>query len=243
MQTEDEEGEIDLNMQEYKERRLAARRSPYPSIVIEVRSTPRPDFSAPLPPPPSGPESPERLDDDDDGDYIADRKITPDFIQQLETLFTKSAYVKDEKKKDEFYGSIGSHIEEISAASPMMQAEMWISENDPLFDIDEAAFTLSETKHIDEAYEFVFVNMAMQTSQFLSDSTVNAGAQRRQYLVMPNFLTASATSFEKFAKEVNNIIDALPQLRGKMNLSCLHPEHVQEDKRSSVPVFTLEWLG
>ncbi len=37
MKNEDLDGEVDLNLKAYKEKRLLARRSPYPTIVIEVR--------------------------------------------------------------------------------------------------------------------------------------------------------------------------------------------------------------
>ena len=44
LKREEEEGEVDVNMQEYKKRRDEARRSPYPSVIVEVQSTPPPDF-------------------------------------------------------------------------------------------------------------------------------------------------------------------------------------------------------
>ena len=46
MKHEEEEGEVDLNLQEYKKQRDEARRSPYPSVIVEVQSTPPPDFGA-----------------------------------------------------------------------------------------------------------------------------------------------------------------------------------------------------
>jgi hypothetical protein len=237
---EEEEQEVDLNLQEYIARRLQARQSPYPSVVVEVRSMPPPEFT---PPPPSGPETPQAIEDDDTS--AEDEPITSEFIQQLEALFSKSSLQKDGPDAG-FYESIGSHIEEVSLVTPMRIAQEWIARHDPKFDAMTSAFTFSDTAHVDEAYEFVFTNLAMQTTQFLMDGVnynaeTDPGAQKRQYLVMSNFVTSSATSFEKFAKEVENIIQALPTVRDRVQISCLHPEHIQDENRSPVPVFILQW--
>lgn len=45
MKAEEETGEVDLNLQEYKKRRDEARRSPYPSVIVEVQSTPPPEYT------------------------------------------------------------------------------------------------------------------------------------------------------------------------------------------------------
>ena len=57
---QEEEEDLDLNLRDYKERRMLARRSPYPSVVVEVRATPPPEFT---PPAPTGPVTPKVLDD------------------------------------------------------------------------------------------------------------------------------------------------------------------------------------
>lgn len=46
MKKEDEGGEIDVNYKEFKRQRDMARRSPYPSVIVEVQSTPPADFGA-----------------------------------------------------------------------------------------------------------------------------------------------------------------------------------------------------
>lgn len=244
LQEEEEQGEVDLNLQEYKERRLQARRSPYPSVVVEVRSMAPPEFT---PPPPKAPMQPRAVEDDDDvaGDGTGggrdDVKIDSEFVQQLEALFSKSSV---QKEGDGFYDSIGSHIETFSSVTPMMVAQGWIDRNDPLFDVTSCAFTVTDATHVDEAYEFVFTNLAMQTSNFLSKTSTageRSGAQRRQYLVMPHFLSNSATSLEKFCAQVLNIVRTLPPVRNKLDVSFLHPEHVDEDKRCPVPVVVLQW--
>ena len=226
LQEEEETGEIDLNLQAYKEQRLQARRAPYPSVVVEVRASPPPEFT---PPPPSTPPKPDPLEE-------VDEEISPDFINSLESLFSKSSL----EQGGDLYGSLGEHLEEIRSITPMQVAQDWISKHDPLFDITTCAFTLSDTPHVDEAYEFVFTNLAMQTCQFL-EGGVDSGAQKRQYLITPNFLTSSATSMEKFSHEVENIISAVPALQNRVEVSILHPEHIQEDKRCKAPVFVLQW--
>ena len=265
LQEEEESGEVDLNLVEYKKRKMLARRSPYPSVVVEVRATPPPDFSQAPPPPKVQPDEAAAAMEGDDELGYKDSEVTSDFVNQLEALFSKSAHIKDEnssdgedkegkkKNKDKFYDSIGSHIEEINMVTPLMMAQTWIADNDPSFDVTASGFTVSETKHVDEAYEFVFTNLAMQTSQFLNKpsfvtekesstaSVAAAGAQKRQYCVMSNFLTSSATSFEKFAKETTNIIQQLPVIKDKVELSCLHPEHIDASKRSPIPVFVMQW--
>lgn len=230
LQEEEDAGEVDLNMEEYKKRRLLARQSPYPSVVVEVRAMAPPEFT---PPPPSGRESPDPIEE-------TDEPIDSEFIQNLEALFSKSTLQKD----GGFYESIGSHIETVSSLTPMSVAQNWIAANDPQFDIGVCAFTTTDTAHVDEAYEFVFTNIAMQTSQFgvSGEAAVQAGAQKRQYLVMPNFVTSSATSMEKFAMEVNNIVSTIPSINDKVHVSCFHPEHINEDRRCSVPVFVLQCL-
>jgi hypothetical protein len=230
LKEEEEAGEVDLNLQEYKKQRLQARQSPYPSIVVEVRAMVPPEFT---PPPPSGPETPNPIED-------VDEPIDSEFVQNLEALFSKSSLQKD----GGFYDSIGAHIKTVSLCTPMTIAQTWIAENDPQFDVAACAFTTSDTAHVDEAYEFVFTNLAMQTTQFgvSAEATISAGAQKRQYLVMPHFVTSSATSLEKFAMEVSNIISTVPSIKDKVQVDCFHPEHIQEEKRCPIPVFILQWL-
>jgi hypothetical protein len=232
MQEEDEAGEIDMHLAEYKERRLEARRSPYPSVVVEVRAMAPPEFTAPTP---SGPETPDPIDD-------VEPQVTADLVNSLEALFSMSSL--ESKKGGGFYDAIGTHIEEVSALTPLALAQNWVVAHDDLFDFSTCAFTSSDTPHVDEAYEFIFTNLAMQTTQFLNydHDSADAGAQKRQYMVMSNFLSSSATSMEKFALEVENIISTLPPIQNKVRLTCFHPEHIEESKRCPVPTFVLQWL-
>lgn len=263
---EDEAGEVDLNLQEYKKQRIIARRSPYPSVVIEVLAMAPPTFTSLLPPPsPQGLVSPQSVYDtnakgsnketdnenDDDDDVSSspsatdEMKIDSKFVQQLEVLFSKSSLDEASSKNGDFYESIGSHIETFSAVTPLVIAQNWIDKNDPLFDISKCAFTISDATHVDEGYDFVFTNLGMQTSQFIQEGDVgvveNSGAQRRQYLVMPSFLSSSATSLEKFTIQSEKLIRALPTICERVDIHCFHPEHVDKFKRCPVPVIILQW--
>eukprot|EP00980_Cylindrotheca_fusiformis_P012180 scaffold2955_cov64-Cylindrotheca_fusiformis.AAC.1 len=130
----------------------------------------------------------------------------------------------------------------------MDMAQNWIAQHDAetLQEQPAAAFTISDTPQVDEAYEFLFTNLAMQSTQFLQSSASNnnndaAAAPKRQYMVLNNFCTRSATSLEKFVTEATNIISTLPSLKGKVDLEWFHPEHIQPNKRCPVPVIALQW--
>jgi hypothetical protein len=252
MEEQEKHGEVDLNLEMYKKQRLVARRSPYPSVVIEVRSMAPPEYT---PPPPTGPVSPKSIDEIDIGEGESESfggaentKIDADFVNQLEALFSKSSLDSRSSAKGDgdFYESIGSHIETFSSVTPLMVAQNWIDGNDPLFDVTQCSFTVSDTTHVDEAYEFLFTNLGMQTSQFLVAAgkvpqTATGDAQKRQYMVLPHFLSSSATSLEKFTKDAGRLIRALPSLRNKVELTNFHPEGIDESKRCPVPVIVLQW--
>ena len=59
-------------------------------------------------------------------------------------------------------------------------------------------------------------------------------------ILTSNFLSSSATSFEKFAAEVNKIIAVLPN--DKVQVATFHPEHVDPSRRSPMPISVLEWV-
>jgi len=254
LQEEEQEGEVDVNLEMYKKQRLLARRSPYPSVVIEVRSMAPPEYT---PPPPSGPVSPKSMDEIEMGEGGSgdSKDVDADFVNQLEALFAKSSLDSrsSTNKEGDFYESIGSHIETFSSVTPLMVAQNWIDQNDDLFDVSQCSFTVSDATHVDEGYEFLFTNLGMQTSQFLTTGS-NRGqptqqsqkqsatdAQKRQYMVLPHFLSSSATSLEKFTKQAERIIRTLPSLSTKVDLTCFHPEDVDEKKRCPVPVIVLQW--
>jgi len=213
LKEEDEAGEVDVNLEQYKSMRLQARRSPYPTVVIEVRAQPTPDFNES--PAPASKQHPA----DESGVSAAD-------IQKLEALFGKQAAINDKDSESSFWDAVGNSIEEVAAVTPLKLGEQWIAShaNPPT----AAAFTETGTPYVDAAYEFVFTNIAM-----LQESSVE-----KQYLVMPNFLSAAATSFEKFATQVHKISSTLPDLGG-VTVDTFHPEHIDPAKRSPMPILSL----
>ena len=88
LKDEEEAGEVDVNYQHFLEQRMAARRSPFPTIVVEVRASPPPDFGAA---PKATQSSTQSYNKDDD-------KVTADDIQKLEALFGQSAHMNHPTK-------------------------------------------------------------------------------------------------------------------------------------------------
>jgi hypothetical protein len=226
LKAEEIAGEVDVNLQAYKMKRALARQSPYPTIVIETRASPPPDFHDA---PPAAPQ--KQASHQEAG-------VTSDVVSKLEALFGMSAVhpkhdqMSLEEQEDAFYDAIADELDEISLVTPMMLAQNWVAKHADV--VDSASFTESDCQHVDAAYEFVFTNMAMHSQ--LSQ------AVQRQYLVMPSFLTASATSLEKFAKEVKNISVLFPRL-ADVQVMTMHPEHIDRTKRSPVPLLCLHWAN
>lgn len=229
MKKEDSTGEVDVNLEEYKRARTLARRSPYPTIVLEVRATPPPDFDQ-SPPPVTR------------GNYLGkgEERVTAADIQRLEALFGKSAICdKTSSSDDIFWNSLGSTIREVAAVTPINMAQQWIAAYDPNLGHDDGttvSFTESTTMHIDAGYEFVFTNIAM-----MMQDDIEQHHTCQYYLVMPNFLSSAATSFEKFAAQLNMLLKVLPDMRGVIDIMTFHPEHIVTEKRSPVPILALTW--
>jgi hypothetical protein len=259
MKHEEEEGEVDLNLQEYKKRRDEARRSPYPSLIVEVQSTPPPDFGATA-------ETKAVAEEPK-----PDSDVTSEDVKKLEALFGMSAATK--KADDPFYDALGevriivammfcfcflgcflmsscvaqnvtyTHSGlfeqafgnmQIAAQTPLSMAQNWVLENDPAFKQESSTFTKSNTHHVDAAYEYVFNNLAMVNAQ-------EPKRGQKSYIVLPEFLPTSATSFDRFAGQVSNIIRAMPSMKEKVVVSTFHPEHVMASTRSPFPVLVITW--
>lgn len=146
-------------------------------------------------------------------------------------------------------------------------AQNWVLQNDPSFHEETSTFTTSNTRHVDAAYEFVFVNLAMlnaeeggadgstttataagddtttttNTSTNTNSSIMKSKRGQMSYVVLPNFVPTSATSFDRFAGQVSNIIRAIPSLVEKVTISTYHPEHVEKSTRSPVPIVVITW--
>jgi hypothetical protein len=98
---EEQEGEVDVNLQEYKKRREEARRSPYPSVIVEVMSTPPPDFGA------RRDEAATEAAPRDAGKTVEKDDVTSDDVRRLEALFAMSAAKKSSSVDDPFYDALG----------------------------------------------------------------------------------------------------------------------------------------
>jgi hypothetical protein len=248
-----EEIEVDLNYQDYQRKKQMARRSPYPTVVVEVRATPSPEFSKQTgpsidreklkelhnwlkKPANSGDADEDDEEDDDEEEGDLDTPVTSADIAKLEALLGKSASVPKEKWSD----AIGESLPEIMTRSTQELAEQWIAAHDPVVHAaNSITLTESTTSHIDAAYEFVFTNLAMLQDQASNTKTSSDMLLLRQYLVLPQLLPTSATSLEKFALEVQNILSALPDL--PVTVGLFHPEHVESSLRAPMPVVTLTW--
>ena len=118
-------------------------------------------------------------------------------------------------------------------------------QNDPAFDERTSTFTKSDTRHVDAAYEYVFNNLTMlnavdvENAVSLLDSRPKRG--QKSYVVLPNFLPTSATSFDRFAGQVSNIIRVMPSLADKLLISTFHPEHVVKSTQAPVPIVVITW--
>jgi len=130
----------------------------------------------------------------------------------------------------------------------METTKEWVKENDPYYRKHLASFTTSNLKHDDSAFEFVFLNLAMQKYSPNGDTPKGERRDReykagaRSYLVLPKFISSSATSFEKFASSVTDIIKVIDGLDDRVSVMTMHPEDIDADKRSPSPVIILQWL-
>jgi hypothetical protein len=235
MKKEDEPEEVDLNYLDYQEKKLQARRSPYPTIVIEVRATPPVDNFGDLaatarvgqPEPPC----------------VNDKPVTANDIAKLEALFGKSAHIRESTDEDLFYDALAETLDHVemtntNSSTFLQRAQAWMTQHDTaaIHQASQVAFVESSTiRHVDEAYEFFFTNVAM-----VRDHQHNTH-RHRQYLVLPQFLPTSATSLEQFAQSARSILEVLPDLDGHMQLEVFHPEHINPQQRSPMPVLVLEW--
>lgn len=105
MEQFNKDGKVDVDAIERSRRRNYARRSPYPTLVIEVQVAP------PTPMEEQGTiYHPSLISDDDD---LEKRGVLKDIVMKLESIFAKSAalHKKTETQKpkteDSFYSAIG----------------------------------------------------------------------------------------------------------------------------------------
>ena len=260
LDTMENQGQMDKKKRKLIERKDQCRQAPYPTLIIEIKAEPQSDSDV--------------IDNGSDAnvEYFG---IKGAFMERLESIYAMSAAMyRNEKDNEEdvFYNAIGlvswyvmhffcilpflvsdrfflqvSGIEEISPANALENAQDWIMENDRKYDAHLSSFTSSNLKHVDSAYEFVFLNLSLHDYSPSDDASKNikatytAGA--RSYLVLPKFVSSSATSFDKFANDVKSILNTIDGLADRISLETLHPEHVHSGKRCPSPVLVLQWYN
>ena len=129
------------------------------------------------------------------------------------------------------------------AVRPMDTTMKWITENDCQYSKNLSTFASSDVQHADSAFEFVFLNLSLRRyapTDLEKEAELKVGP--RMYLVLPIFVSNSATSFEKFTNDVREIIETVDGLNDRIIVSAMHPEHVDESKRSPQPVMVLQWF-
>jgi hypothetical protein len=241
-----------------------ARQSPYPTVVVEVQSRPQHevvDAVASHEPnqTPAHFARPKPIMDDDEL-YPVLSEVAMKYLKMLEALFTKSTmHIHDDADPDHVLVSMSIdgksiQIEENIVLSPLALAQNWITQHDPRFHVTSSTFAVSKTKHVDEAYEFIFTSLATQSQQFLNKNSqleevgvdayaaaLAAAQQKRLYLVLPDFIKSSATSFEKFQSHVDAVIQALPRVHNHVAVEVFHPESLDANRRAPMPILCLQW--
>merc|ERR1712157_331370 len=147
-------------------------------------------------------------------------------------------------KEDSFYDKIGEvdGIEEVMSDSSIIATQKWVTLNDPTYKREGSTFAVTDAKHVDSAYEVIFTNLAMQARSMREKKKEDGTSDKfsRSHIIMPHFLTSSATSFEKFASEVTNIIGKVKGLEG-VSVDIFHPEHINIRRQCELPVFVMQW--
>jgi hypothetical protein len=249
---------INVKELEYQNLRKLARRSPYPTVVVEVRAMPSPPelnalASTAAAAAPYGQAETTSLDAAADASTNRNAVTMAD-IQKLHSLFGKTAILQKTASKDSFWDAVGDAIPEVMAQTPVQLAQQWIANRQAAHAaaaaaIDgaspelagEASFTTTETALVDEAFEFVFTNIAMLQDQVQASNV--PVIRQQQYMILPRFLPTAATSFEKFGRELENLVSCLPSLRNVVSFTTYHPEHVDSSRRSPTPILALTWTA
>jgi len=259
MESAEQAQDEDPKLTAYKKQRVLARQSPYPSLVLEVKALPPPDFdespSSPMVQGSSDSASPDNTPAQSKSNET--RGASREELNKLEALFGKASANHEslgEGGEDSFFDSISevAGIEEVSIEDPIVAAQDWVSQNDPSYDHDKSIFTTTDTKYVDAAYETVFTILSTQKQSLISSSSSKKDSIQqngkdliaigsRSYIMMPKFLSSSATSFEKFESEVVKILRMVIGLNELASVSIFHPEHVAREKRCPVPMFVTQW--
>jgi len=230
-------------LRNYLEKRKQARQSPYPTIIIEVRATPPMSFDGSDPAFDDSTKSKQANEES-----ITKKSITKNDLLKLETLMGMPAASNYLTSFIEGEGSIGSEDIGDVFETPLSLAKSWISQRDRLFSPSTSVIDECGARHVDEAYEQIFSIIAkqkMESPQIVSSTQTEKQDGRvldkRSYIVMPNFVSSSATSFSKFSNELNGMLACVPALSSSISCETMHPEEIENDRRSSVPILILQW--
>ena len=207
---------LDAFLASYEQKKNTARRSPYPTVCVEVRATPPPpqDFQVSQESPAFQQQQP-----------AASSSSSSD-VKKLEALFGKTASFEhptsaaassssssssSTEEEDSMFEALSGvvGIQQLTFTTPLSRVQDWVAESDPLFDAETCTFSHTDAEYVDEAYEQVFSTIAM------NNNSKSATTANRQYLVYSSFMSSSATSFEKFASQAESLVDVLPSLKGK----------------------------
>uniref|UniRef100_A0A7S4M9D6 Uncharacterized protein n=1 Tax=Odontella aurita TaxID=265563 RepID=A0A7S4M9D6_9STRA len=170
MQEAEESGEpevVDVNLEAYKELRTKARRSPHPSLVLEVMASPPPDFggeAAQQQPPSPEMEARARSVEEAMGSSKrgrgrdGDEGVSSVDVQRLEVLFGMGAATDradpsavaatedegestEDGEEEDFWAALSNvkGIEEISSVTNLNLSRRWAAANDPLYSSDTAS--------------------------------------------------------------------------------------------------------
>jgi hypothetical protein len=225
-----DDNDDDEKYREYQQKKQLARQSPYPTIVLEVRAIPTaPDFGMS-----DGSSSNQVSEQDrdllwkirnpdaaaeenDDDEEVGDEpQVTSTDVSKLEALF----------------GSAAAQLSSTAdPSSTLEQTKEWIYATQQFVETSDVIQS-SITTQVDEAYEFVFgeiANALLPTPQ----------SQGRLFLVLPQFLTTAATSFEKFAGHMSGILFAAGE--SAVAVHIVHPEHVNANQRAPAPVLVISF--
>jgi hypothetical protein len=253
----------DPKVQSYKEQRKKARQSPYPTLVLEVKASP----PQPLSPPPSvasqdplsqmSPEIRRAAQSPPGSSNVADEDL-----KKIEALFGKTAATStaDDNESSVERDAASEAVDKFTSTifSPLGQCQNWATENDPTYPAthpERATFDICTATQVDAVCEFVFQYLAKQ-ERLVPGSPAEP---RQAYVLLPHFCSKSATSFEKFTIQLRILLALLQfdksdeqddtltlsgsasALEGILVSDYFHPEHVDAEKRSPLPILSLRW--
>ena len=117
--------------------------------------------------------------------------------------------------------------------TPIDQGQRLIAKNDHAYDIESSLFIHTDLRHMDAAHEFIFSSITSNWITVVSNT-------KKTNLLMPNSVSSSATSFEKFLGEVKKLMATIPGIYNGLDITIFHRESIVKEKRSHIPIFALQ---